>query len=64
MIRYDRLWQTMKRKGISQYRLINEFGFSGGQIGRIKKNGHVSTHTLERLCNILGCRVEDLIEIN
>lgn len=63
MVRYDRLWETMKKKGISQYRLIKYYGISAGQIGRLKKNMHVSTHTLDVLCNILKCPVEDIVEI-
>lgn len=62
MIRYDRLWDTMKEKGVTQYRLIKGYGFSAGQIGRLKKNMHVSTHTLETLCTILSCRLEDIAE--
>lgn len=63
MVSYNGLWGTMKRKGVSQYKLINDYGFSAGQIGRLKKNCYVSTHTLEMLCRILECRVEDVIEI-
>ena len=62
MIRYDRLWNTMAQKGMTQYRLIKGYGFSAGQIGRLKRNMHVSTHTLETLCTILGCRIEDIVE--
>jgi len=62
MIIYDRLWETMKTKGISQYRLIKYYGFSAGQIGRLKKNAYVSTHTIDVLCTILNCSVEDIIE--
>lgn len=62
MVTYDRLWETMKTKGISQYRLIKYYGFSAGQIGRLKKNGYVSTHTIDVLCTILNCRVEDIME--
>ncbi|MCI8763924.1 MAG: helix-turn-helix transcriptional regulator [Lachnospiraceae bacterium] len=62
MILYDRLWETMKAKGISQYRLIKYYGFSAGQIGRLKKNAYVSTHTIDVLCTILNCSVEDIIE--
>lgn len=62
MIVYDRLWETMKTKGISQYRLIKYYGFSAGQIGRLKKNSYVSTHTLDVLCTILNCPIEDIIE--
>ena len=46
MIRYDRLWATMQAQGMTQYRLIKHYNFSAGQIGRLKKNMHVSTHTL------------------
>ncbi|MDO4296435.1 MAG: helix-turn-helix transcriptional regulator [bacterium] len=62
MIRYDRLWETMKRKKISQYRLMKKYGFSSGQLSRLKKNMYVSTHTIEVLCSILECPVEDVIE--
>ena len=63
MVSYERLWKTMEKKGISQYRLINHYKISAGQIGRLKKNMHVSTHTLEEFCNILQCPVEDIVEV-
>ena len=62
MIQYDRLWATMTDRGMTQYKLIKLHGFSAGQIGRMKKNMHVSTHTLETLCRILNCRIEDIVE--
>lgn len=63
MVSYNRLWETMEKRKISQYRLIKEFGLSSGQMSRLKKNTYVSTHTLETLCRILDCRVEDVMEI-
>ena len=62
MIRYDRLWETMAARGMSQYRLIKEYHFSAGQIGRLKKNMHVSTHTLDTLCTLLDCGISDVLE--
>ena len=62
MITYDKLWETMKEKQISQYRMIRYYGVSAGQLGRLKKNMYVSTHTIEMLCDILECRVEDILE--
>ena len=41
MITYDKLWKTMKEKQMTQYRLIRYYGFSAGQIGRLKKNMYV-----------------------
>ena len=46
MIVYDPLWRTMKEKNISQYKLIKEYNFSTGQLDRLRKNGNVSTYTL------------------
>ena len=63
MVRYTRLWETMKQKNISQYRLIKHYGLSTGQISRLKKNMYVSTHTIEVLCTILNCPVEDVMEV-
>jgi len=63
MVSYDRLWKTMEKKGVTQYRLISHYKISAGQIGRMKKNMHVSTHTLEIFCSILQCPVEDIMEI-
>lgn len=62
MIVFDRLWVTMKSKGISQYRLIKEHGFSSGQMDRLRKNENVNTHTLSELCRILDCKLEDIAE--
>lgn len=62
MIRYNKLWETMKARGISQYRLINEYHISSGQLDRLRKNGNVSTYTLNQLCVILRCRLEDIAE--
>ena len=62
MIVYERLWKTMKEKGISQYKLINEYRVSQGQRDRLRKNANVSSHTLNQLCKILQCRIEDIAE--
>ena len=64
MVKYTRLWETMEKRKISQYRLIKEFGLSSGQMSRLKKNTYVSTHTLETLCRILDCRIEDVMEVS
>ena len=62
MISYDRLWQTMKEKGISQYKLLKEYNISSGTLDKLRKNTHITTYTLENLCRILQCRIEDIVE--
>ena len=62
MIVFDHLWVTMREKGITQYKLINHYGISPAQITRLKKNANVNTHTLDMLCEILDCNLEDICE--
>lgn len=60
MIRYARLWLTMKERGISQYDLYHRFHISRSQIHRLRKNENVQVNTLDRLCNILNCELSDV----
>ncbi len=62
MIVYDRLWTTLKERGISQYKLIKDYNISTGQLDRLRKNGNVNSYTLNQLCEILDCRLEDIAE--
>ena len=60
MIVYTKLWETLKERGISQYKLIRQYGISTGQLDRLRKNENVSTYTLNALCMILGCSLSDV----
>lgn len=51
----------MAEKGISQYSLIKKYHVSAGQLSRLRKNAYVSTHTIDMLCTILDCGVEDVM---
>lgn len=62
MICYAKLWETMKQCGISQYKLIKDYHFSTGQLDRLRKNENLNTHTLNQLCEILHCKLEDIAE--
>ena len=52
----------MQNRGITQYKLIHEYNFSAGQLSRLKKNCNVTTLTLNTLCEILDCSIEDIVE--
>ncbi len=52
----------MKEKNISQYQLIKQYGFSTGQLDRLRKNANVNSYTLNSLCRILECNLEDIAE--
>lgn len=62
MISFEKLWITLKERNISQYKLIKEYKISTGQLDRRRKNGNVNTYTLNELCKILDCRLEDIAE--
>ena len=62
MIVFDKLWETMRAQGISQYKLIKDYKISTGQLDRLRKNGNVSTYTLSQLCKILHCGLDDIAE--
>lgn len=61
MIKYDPLWKTLREKGISQYKLINDYGIDKAQLQRLRQNMIVKTVILDRLCEILDCRIEDIM---
>ncbi len=61
MISYEPLYRTLKEKGISTYKLINEYGISRSLLDRLKHNRPISSVTLNDLCSILHCRVEDIL---
>ncbi|MBQ1994653.1 MAG: helix-turn-helix transcriptional regulator [Clostridia bacterium] len=61
MISYEPFYKTIKEKNISTYKLINTYGISRSLIDRLKHNKPISTVTLNDLCSILECRVEDIL---
>lgn len=61
MISYEPLWITLQKKGITQYQLIHKYHISAGQLSRLRANANVSTYTLNTLCEILSCKLEDII---
>ena len=63
MIVYEPFYETLKQKGVSTYRLIQEFGVSRSLLDRLKHNKPISTQTIDDLCSFLDCRVEDIMEI-
>ena len=60
LIDYSPLWQTMKRKGVSQYKLLNE-GIEKSLLERLRRNQNITVLSLERLCRILKCTPNDIL---
>ncbi len=61
MISYEPLYDTLKKKNISTYKLIKEYNISRGLLDRLRHNKPISTVTLNDLCNILDCNVQDIM---
>ena len=62
MISYAPLWETMKKRGITTYTLINDYSFSRGTLDSLKQNRNITMATLNDLCTILSCQVQDVIQ--
>ena len=60
MISYEPLFETMKEKGITSYRLI-KMGFPQSNYYAIKRGENISTHTVDQLCRLLSCDVADIM---
>ena len=62
MIVFDKLWLTMKEKGISTYFLREKCGIDSKTIRRLKANENIETKTIDKICTALNCRIEDIVE--
>lgn len=62
MITYKKFFETLDKSNENQYTLINKHNISSSLINRLKHNKPISTYTINQLCSILKCRVEDIIE--
>ncbi len=62
MIVFDKLWITMQQKGISTYTLREKCGIDSKTVRRLKANENIETKTLDKLCDVLDCRLEDIAE--
>lgn len=61
MISYKPFYDTLFRKGITEYQLIFKQGFSANTLHRMKKGEAISTKTLDALCYALDCNVSDIL---
>ncbi len=60
MIDYSPLWETMREKGVTQYRLLKS-GIDNKTLDALKNNRNITMLTLEKLCRIIGCKPEDVV---
>jgi len=62
IISFKPFWETLNKKGITQYELINDYGFSTGTLDSLRKNSSITLNTLEDICILLNCEIWDVVE--
>ena len=62
MFKFDKLFSTMDKKGISSYKLREECGIDSKTIRRLKANQNIEMKTLDKICDFLDCKIEDVVE--
>ncbi len=62
MFKFDRLFITMDKKGVSTYRLREECGIDSKTVRRLRANQNIEMKTLDRICSFLDCKIEDIVE--
>lgn len=61
IISYAPLWKTMKERNVTQYQLLKS-GIDNKTLDSLKKNKNITLLTLEKLCRIIGCTPNDIVE--
>lgn len=62
MISYEPLWETMRQKNITTYKLMKEHSISSHTIDTLKHDGSITMNTLENLCRILECEPQQIVK--
>lgn len=62
MIDYSPFWQTLKSSNETTYTLINKHHISSAIIDKLRKNKPMNTTTLNDLCRIFNCPIQDIIQ--
>ena len=62
MIVFDKLWKVMEEKGVSTYMLREKCGIDSKTVRRLRENENIETKTLNKLCSVLKCNLEDIAE--
>ena len=62
MIKFDKLWATMEKKGVSAYMLREKCGIDSKTVHRLRANDNIETKTLNKLCAVLKCSLDDIAE--
>ena len=62
MIVFNRLWEKLKERNIYTYTLREKCGIDSKTIRRLKANDNIETKTIDKLCKVLNCKIEEIAE--
>lgn len=62
VIVFNKLWETMNKKGVSTYFLREKCGIDSKTVRRLKANENIETKTLDKICCVLDCKIDDIME--
>lgn len=62
MIRFDKLWITMEKKGVTTYTLREKCGIDSKTIRRLRANENMETKTLNKICSVLNCSLDEIAQ--
>ena len=61
-VTYKKLFHLLIDKGMSNAELMEQTGFSANVITRLKRNNYISLDSIEKMCSVLNCGVDDILE--
>ena len=61
-VTYKKLFHLLIDKGMTNAELMESAGFSANIITRIKRNNYISLDSIEKICKVLQCGVDDILE--
>lgn len=59
---YGKLWKLLEEKGMKKIELQRKAGISGNILARMGRNEYISMESVEKICNVLDCRTDDILE--
>ncbi len=62
-VRYNKLWKLLIDKGMTKTEMRIQSGISTGALAKLGKNKNVNTEILVKICKVLECKIEDIMEI-
>ena len=61
-VNYDKLFRQLNARNMTTIELTKAAGFSGNIMTRIKRNEYISLESIESICNVLQCKVDDIVD--